>query len=119
MYALDADTDRLTVQRSKEDAVDYRYFPEPDLVPVEPPAELVERLRGQLLERPTDRIRRLAQEPGFAPAAELVKTGNEAKAEALEAKGVGRKTAAAVAMNGGDYLLENAPALAKAVTATS
>ena len=45
-YDYDADTDRLTVHRSKEEADDYRYFPEPDLVPVEPPAELVERLRG-------------------------------------------------------------------------
>ena len=47
-YDYDPDTDRLTVHRSKEEADDYRYFPEPDLVPVEPPAELVERLRGQL-----------------------------------------------------------------------
>ena len=45
-YDYDPDTDRLTVHRSKEEADDYRYFPEPDLVPVEPPAELVERLRG-------------------------------------------------------------------------
>ena len=44
-YDYDPDTDRLTVHRSKEEADDYRYFPEPDLVPVEPPAELVERLR--------------------------------------------------------------------------
>ena len=34
--------------RSKEEAEDYRYFPEPDLVPVQPPAELVERLRGEV-----------------------------------------------------------------------
>src|SRR4029079_9778639 len=98
-YDYDADTDRLTVHRSKEEADDYRYFPEPDLVPVEPPAELVESLRGQLLERPTDRIRRLADERGFAAAAELVTTGNEARAEALAAEGVEWKTAAAVAMN--------------------
>ncbi|HEY2354576.1 MAG TPA: Asp-tRNA(Asn)/Glu-tRNA(Gln) amidotransferase subunit GatB [Gaiellaceae bacterium] len=116
-YDYDPDTDRLTVHRSKEEADDYRYFPEPDLVPVEPPAELVERLRGQLLERPADRIRRLAEELGFAAAAELVTTGNEPKAEALAAEGVEWKTAAAVAMNRGDFLLENAPALAKIVQA--
>src|SRR5438270_5117099 len=58
-YDYDADTDRLTVHRSKEEADDYRYFPEPDLVPVEPPAELVERLRGELPDAPGVRIRRL------------------------------------------------------------
>ena len=36
----------LTSLRSKEEAHDYRYFPEPDLVPVAPTAEMVERLRG-------------------------------------------------------------------------
>src|SRR4051794_37378058 len=116
-YDYEPDTDRLTVHRSKEEADDYRYFPEPDLVPVEPPAELVDRLRAQLLERPTDRIRRLSEELGFAAAAELVTTGNEAKAEALAAEGVEWKTAAAVAMNRGDFLLENAPALAKILQA--
>src|SRR5438128_1230584 len=55
-YDYDADTDRLTVHRSKEEADDYRYFPEPDLVPIEPPAELVERLRGELPEGPGLRI---------------------------------------------------------------
>jgi aspartyl-tRNA(Asn)/glutamyl-tRNA(Gln) amidotransferase subunit B len=116
-YDYDPDTDRLTVHRSKEEADDYRYFPEPDLVPVEPPPELVERLRGQLRERPTDRIRRLAEDLGFAAAAELVTTGNEAKAEALAAEGVDWKAAAAIAMNRGEFLLENAPALAEIVQA--
>jgi len=116
-YDYDADTDRLTVHRSKEEADDYRYFPEPDLVPVEPPAELVERLRGEVPERPGDRIRRLAAELGFAAAAELVTTGNESKAEALAAEGVDWKTAAAVAMNRGDFLPANAAALARIVQA--
>jgi aspartyl-tRNA(Asn)/glutamyl-tRNA(Gln) amidotransferase subunit B len=116
-YDYDADTDRLTVHRSKEEADDYRYFPEPDLVPVEPPAELVERLRGQVAERPGDRIRRLSNVLGFAAADELVITGNESKAEALAAEGLDWKTAAAVAMNRGDFLPENAPALARIVQA--
>ena len=46
--------------RSKEEAQDYRYFPEPDLVPVQPPGELVERLRGEIGELPGARIRRIA-----------------------------------------------------------
>jgi aspartyl-tRNA(Asn)/glutamyl-tRNA(Gln) amidotransferase subunit B len=116
-YDYDPDTDRLTVHRSKEEADDYRYFPEPDLVPVEPPAELVERLRGEVSERPGDRVRRLAGELGFAAADELVITGNERKAEALAAEGLDWKTAAAIAMNRGDFLPENAPALARIVQA--
>ena len=51
-YDFDAATGTLTARRSKEEADDYRYFPEPDLVPVEPPAELVERLRAELPELP-------------------------------------------------------------------
>jgi aspartyl-tRNA(Asn)/glutamyl-tRNA(Gln) amidotransferase subunit B len=116
-YDYDADTDRLTVHRSKEEADDYRYFPEPDLVPVEPPAELVERLRGEVPERPAERIRRLAGELGFASAEELVLNGNEWKAEALAASGVDLKDAAAIAMNRGDFLPENAGALARIVQA--
>jgi aspartyl-tRNA(Asn)/glutamyl-tRNA(Gln) amidotransferase subunit B len=116
-YDYDAGTDRLTVHRSKEEADDYRYFPEPDLVPVEPSAELVERLRGEVPQRPAERIRRLAGELGFAPAEELVLKGNEWKAEALAAAGVGLKDAAAIAMNRGDFLPQNAGALARIVQA--
>jgi aspartyl-tRNA(Asn)/glutamyl-tRNA(Gln) amidotransferase subunit B len=116
-YDYDDTTDRLTVHRSKEEADDYRYFPEPDLVPVEPPAELVGRLRGQVRERPGDRIRGLAGELGFAAADELVITGNEWKAEALAAEGLDWKTAAAVAMNRGDFLPDNARALVRIVQA--
>jgi aspartyl-tRNA(Asn)/glutamyl-tRNA(Gln) amidotransferase subunit B len=116
-YDYDADTDRLTVHRSKEEADDYRYFPEPDLVPVEPPAELVERLRGEVPERPAERISRLAGELGFAAAEELVLKGNEWKAEALASGGLDLKEAAAIAMNRGDFLRENAAALARIVQA--
>src|SRR5947199_5093623 len=52
-YDYDPDTDRLTVHRSKEEADDYRYFPEPDLVPIEPPAGL---LSLELPELPAQRI---------------------------------------------------------------
>ncbi|MEN3342068.1 MAG: aspartyl-tRNA(Asn)/glutamyl-tRNA(Gln) amidotransferase subunit, partial [Actinomycetota bacterium] len=71
-YDYDPDTDRLTVHRSKEEADDYRYVPEPDLVPLEPPAELVERLRVELPELPGARIRRLEPALGFELAYGLV-----------------------------------------------
>jgi aspartyl-tRNA(Asn)/glutamyl-tRNA(Gln) amidotransferase subunit B len=116
-YDYEPDTDRLTVHRSKEEADDYRYFPEPDLVPVEPPAELVERLRGELPERPGDRIRRYAEAMDFERALELVLTGNERKATLLADAGLPWPEAAALAMNRGDFLPENAGALAAVVQA--
>jgi aspartyl-tRNA(Asn)/glutamyl-tRNA(Gln) amidotransferase subunit B len=61
--------------RSKEEAQDYRYFPEPDLVPVHPPADLVERLRGEVGELPGARIRRLAETLSFYDADVLVTGG--------------------------------------------
>ena len=45
--------------RSKEKAEDYRYFPEPDLVPVEPDAKWIEELKKTLPEKPADRRKRL------------------------------------------------------------
>jgi aspartyl-tRNA(Asn)/glutamyl-tRNA(Gln) amidotransferase subunit B len=116
-YDYDPDTDRLTVHRSKEEADDYRYFPEPDLVPVEPPAELVGRLRGELAERPVDRIKSYAKEMDFERALELVLTGNEDKATLLADAGLPWPEAAALAMNRGDFLPENAGALARIVQA--
>ena len=120
-YDYDPDTDRLTVHRSKEEADDYRYFPEPDLVPVEPPAELVERLRSAVQEPPARQIQDLAQtlpaDTAPALAEELVMTGNAWKAKALAAEGLDAMAAAAIAMNRGEFLLENAPALAQIMKA--
>lgn len=54
-----------TPGRSKEQAEDYRYFPEPDLVPVAPPREWVEQLRGTLPELPNVRRERLQAAWGY------------------------------------------------------
>ena len=48
--------------RSKEQAEDYRYFPEPDLVPVVPDNKWIEELRKSLPEKPADRRKRLQSE---------------------------------------------------------
>jgi len=52
--------------RPKSDADDYRYFPEPDLVPVQPSHDLIETLRAALPEKPADRRKRLQAEWSFA-----------------------------------------------------
>jgi aspartyl-tRNA(Asn)/glutamyl-tRNA(Gln) amidotransferase subunit B len=58
------DNGRTTPGRSKEEATDYRYFPEPDLVPLAPDPDWVARLRETLPELPAQRRARLAQELG-------------------------------------------------------
>jgi len=60
------DTGVTTSGREKSDAEDYRYFPEPDLVPVAPSREWVEELRGTLPEPPRDRRARLQADWGFS-----------------------------------------------------
>ena len=55
-----------TAGRSKETAEDYRYFPEPDLVPIAPSREWVEELRATLPEPPAARIDRVSAEWGFS-----------------------------------------------------
>jgi aspartyl-tRNA(Asn)/glutamyl-tRNA(Gln) amidotransferase subunit B len=105
--------------RSKEEAQDYRYLPEPDLVPLQPPRELVERLRAELPELPAERIRRLAAEVGFETAEGLVTTGRDRLYEQVP----GDRTAVAnVLMNqfaasGVDPAEVNAAELAKLIEA--
>ena len=60
------DTSSTSAGREKSDAEDYRYFPEPDLVPVAPAKEWVEELRANLPELPVARRRRLREEYGFS-----------------------------------------------------
>jgi aspartyl-tRNA(Asn)/glutamyl-tRNA(Gln) amidotransferase subunit B len=60
------DTGTTSPGRPKSDADDYRYFPEPDLLPVAPSVELIEELRAALPEPPAARRRRLKDDWGFA-----------------------------------------------------
>jgi aspartyl-tRNA(Asn)/glutamyl-tRNA(Gln) amidotransferase subunit B len=60
------DTGTTTAGRSKEEAQDYRYFPEPDLVPVAPSREWVEQIRATLPELPAARRARLMAEWGVS-----------------------------------------------------
>ncbi|MGY2081254.1 Asp-tRNA(Asn)/Glu-tRNA(Gln) amidotransferase subunit GatB [Modestobacter sp. SYSU DS0657] len=60
------DTGSTSPGRSKEEATDYRYFPEPDLVPLAPDADWIERLRAALPELPAARRARLQEEWGVS-----------------------------------------------------
>ncbi|WP_158843287.1 Asp-tRNA(Asn)/Glu-tRNA(Gln) amidotransferase subunit GatB [Saccharothrix deserti] len=59
---FDESTGSTSPGRTKETAEDYRYFPEPDLVPIAPSREWVEELRGTLPELPWERRKRVQQE---------------------------------------------------------
>ena len=66
-------------QREKETAADYRYFPEPDLVPVVVDAEWLDRVRSTIGELPADRRRRYESDFGLSPydANVLVEQGSD------------------------------------------
>ncbi|WP_341358646.1 Asp-tRNA(Asn)/Glu-tRNA(Gln) amidotransferase subunit GatB [Georgenia sp. M64] len=83
------DTGSTSPGRVKSDAEDYRYFPEPDLVPLAPPREWVEQIRASLPEMPAVRRRRLQAEWGFADAEmrDLVNAGAGDLVEATVAAG--------------------------------
>lgn len=59
------DTGTTRSGRSKEVAEEYRYFPEPDLVPIAPDKNWIEKLKSELPEQPSIRRARLAKEWGF------------------------------------------------------
>jgi len=61
------DTGTTSAGRSKEEAQDYRYFPEPDLVPIAPPPQWVEEIRETLPDPPSEARRRFAEANGFSP----------------------------------------------------
>jgi len=60
------DSGVTTAGRSKETAEDYRYFPEPDLLPIAPSRAWVEELRATLPEPPAARLERVSAEWGFS-----------------------------------------------------
>ena len=64
----DEDQGRTHTLRSKEEAFDYRYFPEPDLVPVDPPEAWVTEIANALPLLPGARRKRLAEAAGTTPA---------------------------------------------------
>jgi aspartyl-tRNA(Asn)/glutamyl-tRNA(Gln) amidotransferase subunit B len=92
----DPSTGRVSPLRSKEYADDYRYFPEPDLVPVEPPERMIAAAGREVGELPGARIRRLEAAVGFDLAEGLVTSGRDRLFEGVPGD---RRTVANVLMN--------------------
>jgi aspartyl-tRNA(Asn)/glutamyl-tRNA(Gln) amidotransferase subunit B len=122
-YEVKSDT--VTPRRRKEEADDYRYFPEPDLVPIEPQADVLERVESELPELPAARIRRFERDYGLPFYDAEVLNGSASLAalyERVALDGVDAKAASNVLMNdfvasGVDPDLVNADELAKVIEA--
>ncbi|MBO5643459.1 MAG: Asp-tRNA(Asn)/Glu-tRNA(Gln) amidotransferase subunit GatB [Kiritimatiellae bacterium] len=91
----DADAGETLSMRTKENAHDYRYFPEPDLVPIELDEETIESWRSLLPELPEVRRARMISDYGIAEYDADVLSRNKANADYFEnaAKGLEKKTA--------------------------
>jgi aspartyl-tRNA(Asn)/glutamyl-tRNA(Gln) amidotransferase subunit B len=80
----DPDKNRTFSMRLKEDAQDYRYFPDPDLLPVMVTGEMIEKFRKDLPELPAARVQRFVTEHGLPEYDALVLTSEKELADYYE-----------------------------------
>jgi aspartyl-tRNA(Asn)/glutamyl-tRNA(Gln) amidotransferase subunit B len=81
---FDPDTGETRMMRSKEDAHDYRYFPDPDLLPVRLDEDWIEQVRATLPELPAAMQSRFQRDYGVSPYDAAVLTGSRALADYFE-----------------------------------
>lgn len=93
----DAEADRLFVMRVKENADDYRYFPDPDLIPLVVGEERIEEIRAALPELPDQKRLRFESEYGLSTQEARLLSGSRAQAEFFEAAARAHGTAKSVA----------------------
>ncbi|MEX3938283.1 Asp-tRNA(Asn)/Glu-tRNA(Gln) amidotransferase subunit GatB [Paraburkholderia sp. EG287B] len=99
----DPDKRETRSMRSKEDAHDYRYFPDPDLMPLVIDAAWVERVKGELPELPATMQTRFVEQYGVTPYDANVLTSSKAMAAYFEA--VVAKAGAAQAKAAANWLM--------------
>jgi aspartyl-tRNA(Asn)/glutamyl-tRNA(Gln) amidotransferase subunit B len=87
---FDARKGETRSMRSKEEAHDYRYFPDPDLLPLELEDGLIEGLRAGLPELPDDKKARFVRDYGLSPYDSDVLVAERASADFFEAVASGR-----------------------------
>lgn len=83
-YRWDPEKQETVLMRRKETADDYRYFPEPDLVPILLTDEYIENIRKALPELPLQRERRYVQKLGLAPDSAFILTSDKPLADYFE-----------------------------------
>jgi aspartyl-tRNA(Asn)/glutamyl-tRNA(Gln) amidotransferase subunit B len=116
---FDPDTGETRMMRSKEDAHDYRYFPDPDLLPVKLDEDWIEQVRTTLPELPAAMQMRFQADYGVSPYDAAVLTGSRALADyfevAAQACGQGKLAAnwvmgeLSAALNKADLGIERSP----------
>jgi len=119
---LDTVKGETRAMRSKEEAHDYRYFPDPDLLPLEFTAEWVEEIRATLPELPDDKRKRFVDELGLSDYDAGVLTADKERADFFEVVAQGRDPKLAAnwvsqellgALNKADTELADSPVSAK------
>ena len=95
----DAGRDETRPMRSKEEANDYRYFPDPDLLPVEISREFVDSVRETLPELPDDKRHRFVDDYGIRQDDAAILTANRATADYFEAASASADAPAQVVAN--------------------
>ena len=83
-YGWDEASGSTYKQRDKEDAHDYRYFPDPDLVPVEVSEEWLAQLKAELVELPAARLKRYTDVLGLPATEAAILAGDRETGELLD-----------------------------------
>jgi aspartyl-tRNA(Asn)/glutamyl-tRNA(Gln) amidotransferase subunit B len=100
---FDPKTGETRSMRSKEEAHDYRYFPDPDLLPLVLKQDDVEAIRAALPELPDEKKARLIADYGLSPYDATVLIGESARADFFEAVAKGRDAKLAANWVTGDF----------------
>ncbi|MGH0033595.1 MAG: Asp-tRNA(Asn)/Glu-tRNA(Gln) amidotransferase subunit GatB [Myxococcota bacterium] len=113
----EGDTGRISIQRVKESASDYRYFPDPDLIPLEIAPERIEEVRARMPELPEARRTRFEKELGLPADDARQLVSSRAVAELFEGAVAARREAgadaASAARSVANWMLRDVAQLAK------
>ena len=101
---FDPDRGETRAMRTKEDAHDYRYFPDPDLLPLELDEDFIEEIRAAMPELPEARRSRFAGELGLSDYDAELLTAERARADYFEAAAAGRDAKQAANWVAGELL---------------